>query len=828
VKGNLTAIKLYPDVPELNIYLFPSYFHRVRARAKERHVYAKRLEAAIIIQRNLAPKARANNLARLAMVTMRTYAHIADDVVSFIESFLLEGGINSAVDIFTEQISSKFEVVHPKVEERILDSMIFDAVVVEMHIWLEEQMLAILAENHRISEEKKKHMEMYQGRPEQSLTEITWHNLPMEYYMMENFESPNAHAPFQNPTVIAASNALFSQSVSAAASRIASPNVGQQAMPPEARDVVTLPSPVPPTPMIEPEPISAVTGLIPPSVQHRSNFLRGSMPASISIQHSPIRSSITASFSISPQHYRSVMNRLSSIDMAHSMKYQAALAAANLAADLSSSASERDETSPKPLSRMTSFMGSNSCFSEDGADAVPPGMARLPSVRFIDNDVVQSPELSVRADDMLPKAQEGALLEKLCVQGIAEGDFEDDEEGTSEKALPTQSSFADSGSKAPVFEEEEKEEEEEEEEAAAVATSETEGTAPDGEATQVTDIQENVTASESLYTSQPESSRQAFADFAEAFASMSITSVLNQFAASVVTAGESIPEDGSLTLHKDGVAGEPPGTPHSTGEEFIDDGDNASDIASTYYDMSVGGSVATIDATRPTEEWEVCRDFQSMSLTEQEKREIDQLFKDTMHAFYKAKYRKASDVLECFLPILRKFPSADPFHPDVARVQTTIKTIKARILFEQAQYADAKEVFDDALQHRIEVFGKAHFLCVELYHLIGEWHRSQAQYDAAEKYLNQVMLSTLYYFHLSAVLIVSLSRSCRNVPILGVNECRCADQDAAGRQRRGWQYLRPQAVACEEQDTDRAGGTVQAERSVLQGQPHRAAAEREP
>jgi hypothetical protein len=734
------------------------FFYRVRARAKERHVYAKRLEAAIIIQRNLAPNARALNLARLAMVTLRTYAHIADEVVSFIESFLLEGGINSAVDVFTEQISDKFEVVHPAVEERILDSMIFDAVVVEMHIWLEEQMLAILAENHRISEEKKKQMEMYQGHPEQSLCEITWHNLPMEYYMMENFDTPGGPPSLHNPAAVAASNALFSQNVSAAASRLASPNVGQQAVPDAASaDASPAPAPAPVGPVSVLDPVPIVPGLTPPSVNHRNNFLRGSLSGSIIVPHSPMRSSITASFSISPQHYRNVMNRLSSIDMAHSMKYQAALAAANLAADLSNSASERADISPKPLSRMTSFMGSNSNLSDDGADTVPMGFARLPSVRFIDNDVVQSPEARERADDMLPKALESVLMDKLCVQGIAEGD-EDDEEGTSEKILNSQESFVDTGSKVPEFDEE------------PVEDSQDAAAEPDAEATEEATPSESQYTSQytSEYTSQPESSqpessqlessqpessqpessqressRQAFADFAEAFASMSITSVLNQFAASVVTAGESIPEEGSLTLHREGIAGEVPGTPHSAGEEYIDDGDNASDIASTYYDMSVGGSVATIDATRPTEEWEVCRDFQSMSLTEQEKREIDQLFKDTMHAFYKAKYRKASDVLECFLPILRKFPSSDPFHPDVARVQTTIKTIKARILFEQAQYADAKEVFDDALQHRIEVFGKAHFLCVELYYQIGEWHRAQAQYDAAEKYLHQVRASAL-------------------------------------------------------------------------------------
>jgi tetratricopeptide (TPR) repeat protein len=179
-----------------------------------------------------------------------------------------------------------------------------------------------------------------------------------------------------------------------------------------------------------------------------------------------------------------------------------------------------------------------------------------------------------------------------------------------------------------------------------------------------------------------------------------------------------------------------------------EDDDKASEIGETYYeDIDAasfasagggGGGGGAEDSQRYIDEWEVTRDFTSMSLTSEERREIDQLFKNVMYMFYKAQFKKASDILEKFLPILHNFPSCDPFHPDVARMQTTIKTIKARILFEQAQYPDAKEVFEDALQHRVEVFGKSHFLCVELYYYLGEWYRSQAEYDDAERYFNQV------------------------------------------------------------------------------------------
>jgi hypothetical protein len=695
-------------------------------QAKYRHISVKRNEAAIIIQRNLAPQARALNLARLAMVTIRAYQHIADEVVSFIESFLLEGGINSAVDVFTEQISNKFAVVHPRAEARIIEELIDEAVLVEMHIWLEEQMLAILAENARISEERKRY-EAQHGKehPDLLSSDITWNNLPMEFYNMD-FCSNDTPLGAQTPQLQINLANIYSQ----ANSRLTSPDVGQQ-----ASGDASVPSPASSAP-------TPGGNLVLPAMHHRNNFLRSSIGiAGGGPPHGrPMRSSITASFNISPQHYRSVMNRLSSVDMNHSVKYQAALLAANLAAGGSFNFMSAKDHSSKPLSDS----GSNSWGGSErdlNGDVGSPTQGH--SVRFaMDEGSPGSSEMSpTRMDDMLPKSLEGNFV---IVHGIAECDEEDDE-SLSQK-VDTGAGFGpasmkgvddgneedslDDGSKAPGF------------------TDETEAEAEgpeqeqDGDAA-TADVDATVATAESRPTSQQQSSRQSVSEFAEAFASMSITSVLNQFGDSLVMGGaaQEAPEDGGSTvlLPEGADAGQAPGSPHSAaGSDYVDDGDNASDIASSYYDLSVAGSVATMDAARHVEEWEVCRDFTSVALTEAEKREIDQLFKDTMYAFYKAKYRKASDVLECFLPILRKFPSSDPFHPDVARVQTAIKTIKARILFEQAQYADAKEVFDDALQHRIEVFGKAHYLCLELYLAIGEWHRSQAEYDAAEKYITQV------------------------------------------------------------------------------------------
>ena len=146
---------------------------------------AKRMEAAIIIQRNLAPQARAYNLHRLTMVTMRAYQHMADEVVSIIENYLLEGGIQSVVDVFTGLISDKIDVVYPKVEDSIEETLICDAVLVEMHIWLEEQMLAILAENQRISEERSLMEAKFGSADALKDANITWDNLPMEYYNLD-------------------------------------------------------------------------------------------------------------------------------------------------------------------------------------------------------------------------------------------------------------------------------------------------------------------------------------------------------------------------------------------------------------------------------------------------------------------------------------------------------------------------------------------------------------------------------------------------------------------------------------------------------------------
>lgn len=730
---------------------------------KERHQRAKRLEAAIIIQRNLAPKARAYNLARLTMVAMRNFGRIAEEVVSLIEDSLLEGGFHSVVDIFTKQISDKFAVVHPLAEERVIDGLIDEAVVVEMHVWLEEQMLAILAENQRIAEERER-LEALYGRADSMASDISWNNLPEHFYSDENMETCAVPlSPIASESGTNTNSAHPSRPHSLVTSRIASPNVGEGAVSSNQEG-------------------DSTRQLLPPSVQHRNNFLRGSV-GGLSVALSPKRSSMTASFSMSPQHYRSVMNRLSSIDMNHSSKYQTALMAANLAANGGSFSLGATDTSPsgKGSTRQQSGLADKSPEGED------PVMRRNSSVRFIDNDVPRADSSPRRDTDMLPQG--------LSVHGIAECEEEDDEEESIAAIVSSTAPYmeatkdssaaveADPASDAqpveepnptaqsvsaaqevqaePVIEEVKEEtpvtalevvdssvEEINAVDCGATDVAVADNCAEDGAAGMV-----NKAEIDSVPESRPMSEQQrrqsVASEYAEAFASMSITSVLNQFRDSLVLP----PQDGSTTLLEPEAAAvttTKPDTQRSAAAEsdfpeYSDDGDNASDIASQYYDVSVAGSIESIDAVRHIEEWEVCRDFTAMSLTEQEKREIDQLFKDTMHAFHRAKYRKASDVLECFLPILRKFPSSDPFHPDVARVQTTIKTIKARILFEQARYADAKEVFDDALQHRIEVFGKAHYLCLELYYAIGEWHRSQAEYDAAEKYLNQVTSSVLLY-----------------------------------------------------------------------------------
>lgn len=645
-----------------------------------RHVRLKREEAAIIIQRNLAPKARAYNLARLTMVTMRQYSRIADEVVSFITDFLLEGGIRSVIDVFTRQISDKFEVVFPKAEDRIFNNLIDEAVMVETHIWLEEQMLAILMENQRIGDERMR-LEAENG-PSDSNSAVSWDNLPPEFYAamsVDFIDSPLGQAIAASVPV----STIPSRDGSAAVSRVGTP------------------------------PLSGKLPIMAPSVHNRNHFinLRGSIGGSSSMHHhggSFSSGSGMGSFSISPQHYRNVMMRLSSIDMNHSVKYQAALAAANLAANGSFDGGSPTQPNIGQLHSLSET--GDLCADEEDGESTKQG------VRFIDNDVWQDTELSARVNEMLPTT---------AVMGIAECD--EDEEEEPEPTTPSDKQFHDHGGKG---------------KRTSFAADSDEHNESDA-----LDAPDAADATSSEDPSQMQLVRQrTTSDFAEAFASMSITSVLNQFSDSLVigddgTAGEvsTIPGvamvDDAAPSEQNQWASEP-----VSGEFYADseDGDAPSDIGSGYYDASVAGSIATIDAVRHIEEWEVCRDFTSMSLTEKEKREIDQLFKDAMHYFHKARFQRASDVLENFLSILQKFPSSDPFHPDVARVQTTIKTIKARILFEQAQYADAKEVFDDALQHRIEVFGKAHYLCVELYYYIGEWHRSQAEYDNAEKYLNQV------------------------------------------------------------------------------------------
>ena len=758
---------------------------------KERHQRAKRLEAAIIIQRNLAPKARAYNLARLTMVAMRNFGRIAEEVVSLIEDALLEGGFHSVVDIFTKQISDKFAVVHPLTEERVIDGLIDEAVVVEMHVWLEEQMLAILAENQRIAEERMR-LEALYGRADSMASDISWNNLPEHFYSDENMETCAIPlSPIASEHGTNTNSAHPSRPHSLVTSRIASPNVGEGAVD-SSQDG------------------DSTKLLLPPSLQHRNNFLRGSV-GGIAVAKSPMRSSMTASFSMSPQHYRSVLNRLSSIDMNHSSKYQTALMAANLAANGGSFSFGATDTSPSAKGSTRQLSSQLSGLSDKSPEGEDPTLRRNSSVRYIDNDVPRADSSPLRDTDMLPHG--------LSVHGIAECEEEEDEEDEAIAAIAastapdmeatttadstaatTGSSAATTGSSAAVEAEpaasdaQPAEEpspaapsvsaaqevqagpliEEAKEETPAtvldvVDSSAEESSAVDCGATDVAVADNCVedsaagmvnkaevdSAPESRPMSEQQRRQSVASEYAEAFASMSITSVLNQFRDSLVLPPQdgSAVEDGSTTLLEPEAAAvttTKPDTQRSAAAEsdfpeYSDDGDNASDIASQYYDVSVAGSIESIDAVRHIEEWEVCRDFTAMSLTEQEKREIDQLFKDTMHAFHRAKYRKASDVLECFLPILRKFPSSDPFHPDVARVQTTIKTIKARILFEQARYADAKEVFDDALQHRIEVFGKAHYLCLELYYAIGEWHRSQAEYDAAEKYLHQVTSSALLY-----------------------------------------------------------------------------------
>lgn len=714
--------------------------NRVRVQAKLRHLRFKRNEAAIIIQRNLAPKARAYNLARLTMVTLRQYNRIAEEVVDFITDFLLEGGIQSVADVFARQISDKFEVVYPKVEERVFDNLIDEAVLVEMHIWLEEQLLAILAENQRISEERMR-LEAELGLTDGSTGEcaISWGNVPLDFYAqsLDCMDSP------QQETIHALQNMIInSASVSAPESRVASASGSRVGTPPSNVS-------------------SNKHVLIPPSVHNRAHFinLRGSISASSASTHGLNRgsgsislgiASTSASFSMSPQHYRNVLMRLSSVDMNHSVKYEAALIAANLAASSSGSFDAGSPSQP-PIGQLHSLSESNDRTGSQDDEEEEADMSNRTGVRFIDNDVSIGPTGAdaVRVNEMLPQV--------VAVEGIAECDEEEEEELGGE-IVPTEASerlFHDFGGKDQSFLEESDSAAQNNESSVPADASDDAPGVPDDVASFVSDAD----SSTMLLVRQRTTS-----DFAEAFASMSITSVLNQFGDSLVmgtggaddaTAGEEV-----STIPGVSMSGEQRGEAEPPSEEAADNqwtssepvsgdfyvdsevGDAASDIGSGYYELSVAGSLATTQEggtpPRHVEEWEVCRDFTSMSLTEQEKREIDQLFKDAMHYFHKARYQRASDVLENFLPILSKFPSSDPFHPDVARVQTTIKTIKARILFEQAQYADAKEVFDDALQHRIEVFGKAHYLCVELYYFIGEWHRTQAQYDSAEKYLHQV------------------------------------------------------------------------------------------
>ncbi|KAJ1444040.1 hypothetical protein B484DRAFT_246559 [Ochromonadaceae sp. CCMP2298] len=169
--------------------------------------------------------------------------------------------------------------------------------------------------------------------------------------------------------------------------------------------------------------------------------------------------------------------------------------------------------------------------------------------------------------------------------------------------------------------------------------------------------------------------------------------------------------------------------PHPLTSE--DSSSDASEIASNYSEVASAPTHTMLD-------WEVTADF-SISLSQADRKTIDQTFKDALYAFYRARYQRSSDILERFLPILAAFPSQDPFHPDVARIQSTIKTLSGRILLAQGRFPEAQEVFEDALQHRVEVFGKQHFLCVELLQYLAELHCLRADYDKGEVLYEQAL-----------------------------------------------------------------------------------------
>jgi hypothetical protein len=132
---------------------------RVNSKRAEKIQRFRRNEAAIIIQRNFAPKYMAASVYRVSMQSLKTSRGYCEAAADIVELDIFECQLVECVDQLTDMIGTNMDLVYhdsmQMINEQISEDLINECALLVAPLWLEDQMRAMEEANRRIAEERE-------------------------------------------------------------------------------------------------------------------------------------------------------------------------------------------------------------------------------------------------------------------------------------------------------------------------------------------------------------------------------------------------------------------------------------------------------------------------------------------------------------------------------------------------------------------------------------------------------------------------------------------------------------------------------------------------